>query len=412
MEKNNFHKKKIAYIVPELQLSGGIAIVLNHVNRLRERGYDTLILTCKEENKCNQDWFDNKIPYFYVKNQNKDFFDKIDIAIATHWTTAYILERIPVKRKVYFVQSDERRFFPVEEQIKEVEKTYEMNFEFMTEAVWIQKWLKEEFNHDSYYVPNGLDLNLFCKTDPILPKTKKARVLLEGSIDVWFKGMEDAYNAVKDLDCQIWIVSANGKPKKNWRYDAFFNTVPIAEMKKMYSSCDIFLKMSRVEGFFGPPMEAMACGCSVVVGKVTGYDEYIKNKHNALVVEQLDVNGAKKAVERLIRDKELSQKLIINGIKTAKNWNWDKSIDLLERMIEGDSPKIFYSEEFPEKYDPRNEIKKMKEGYRKFNDSLSSHTVEKLDKIVEEQKREIEFIRSSKFWKLRDSYIKLKNILR
>jgi glycosyltransferase involved in cell wall biosynthesis len=118
-----------------------------------------------------------------------------------------------------------------------------------------------------------------------------------------------------------------------WRYDRFFENVPIDEMKSIYSSCDILLKMSRVEGFFGPPMEAMACDCAVVVGKVTGYDEYIVNGDNALVVEQGDISGAQKAVKRLMDDSTLREKLIMNGYKTAKEWNWDHSIDLLEKVI-------------------------------------------------------------------------------
>lgn len=203
----------------------------------------------------------------------------------------------------------------------------------MTEAKWIQKWLKVEFDHDSFYVPNGLDENIFHKTDPIELKGDRPRVLLEGRLDVPFKGMKEAYEAVKDLDCEIWVVSSGGRLDKNWRVDKFFENVPIEKMKEIYSSCGIFLKMSRVEGFFGPPMEAMACGCAVVVGKVTGYEEYIEHEKNALVVEQNDVEGAKKALERLMDDNGLRDELIRNGYNTAKQWSWDKSIKNLEEAI-------------------------------------------------------------------------------
>jgi glycosyltransferase involved in cell wall biosynthesis len=167
---------------------------------------------------------------------------------------------------------------------------------------------------------------LQCKDDQI-------RVLLEGPIDIPFKAVGDAYNAVKDLDCEIWIVSSSGKPKPDWRYNRFFEKVPIHEMKKIYSSCDIFLKMSKVEGFFGPPMEAMACGCAVVVGKVTGYDEYIRDGVNALVVEMGDVEGAGKAVQRLILDRALRNNLIDAGYETVKNWTWQRSIGMLEKVL-------------------------------------------------------------------------------
>ena len=59
-------------------------------------------------------------------------------------------------------------------------------------------------------------------------------------------------------------------------------------------SCDVLIKMSRVEGFFMPPLEMMACGGTVLTGKVTGYNEYVVDGYNGLVVEQGDVESAKK----------------------------------------------------------------------------------------------------------------------
>jgi len=59
----------------------------------------------------------------------------------------------------------------------------------------------------------------------------------------------------------------------------------MVDIKAIYSSCDVFLKMSSVEGSFCPPMEAMACGCAVVVGKATEYDEVIWDGYSALVYE-------------------------------------------------------------------------------------------------------------------------------
>jgi len=104
-------------------------------------------------------------------------------------------------------------------------------------------------------------------------------------------------------------------------------------MRKIYSSCDILLKMSRVEGFFGPPLEMMACGGAVVVSKVTGYDEYITHGYNALVVEMGDVQGAKEAVKSLLEDELLRKSLILNGKKTADHWKWDNTIDTLENLF-------------------------------------------------------------------------------
>ncbi len=322
---------KVVYIIPGTEISGGVGVVLQHTNRLLKLGYDVSILS--QDLRTRIDWFPKqKVPIYPIDCE--DYYkNNIDVLVATSWSTVPSMDNINAKRKIYFVQSDERRFFEDEERKKLINETYKMDCEYMTEAKWIQKWLKDEFGHESYYVPNGLDEKLFFRTEPIEKKGPKSRVLIEGAIDIPYKGVEDAYRVASELDCEIWIVSNGGNPKVGWRYDRFFQNVPMIEMRRIYSSCDIFLKMSRVEGFFGPPLEAMACGCAVVVGKVTGYDEYIRNGYNALVVDQGDIEGARNAVKKLIDDKDLRNKIIRGGYETAKKWSWEKSIDHLIKVI-------------------------------------------------------------------------------
>ncbi|MCX6786452.1 MAG: glycosyltransferase family 4 protein [Candidatus Kaiserbacteria bacterium] len=347
------HSVKIAYVVLGLKISGGIAVILQHTNRLMQLGYDVTLLnfgTTVEK----IDWFYNETPIVNVNNtEDLGFFD---IVIATDYRSVKFAKKIRSSRKIYFVQSDERRFKVDNiDAVTECEMSYKEDFEFMTMAKWIQRWLKEEFDKDAYYVLNGLDTGVFYKTDPIVEKIKKPRIIIEGSINIPFKGVEDSYEAVCDLDCEIWFVSNDGVPKKEWRYDRFFEKVPITEMKKIYSSCDILLKMSKVESFCYPPLEMMACGGIPVIREVTGIEEYAINENNCLIVS--DIENAKLAVERLIKDKELRDKLIKNGQETAKRWSWDRSIDLLEKVIKKEPIEIFYTETFPEKYEYNKVIK-------------------------------------------------------
>lgn len=107
----------------------------------------------------------------------------------------------------------------------------------------------------------------------------------------------------------------------------------MVEMCRIYSSCDILLKLSRVEGVFSPPMEMMACGGTAVVGRVTGYDEYIIDGYNALVVDVDDIKAAREGVTRILADKSLHDSLIANGRITAQKWKWEDSINRLERYF-------------------------------------------------------------------------------
>lgn len=320
-------KMKIVYLIPSCGVSGGIAVICQHANRLLNRGHDVWLVPQTSERSI--DWFPSqRVPIVGLNQYPVD----TDILVATSWSTVFQVALLPARHKCYFVQSDETRFHPQNSPWEHITRlSYTIGYNYLTEARWIKAWLGDNFGHDAELVPNGLDDTIFFPAEPIQPKGNKPRILLEGAIGLPYKGMAEAFAAVQDLDVEVWCVSSYGKPKKHWKCDRFFEQVPMTEMRRIYSSCDILLKLSLVEGFFGPPMEMMACGGTVVVGKVTGYDEYIENEVNALVVDPFHPQQATQAICRLINDGSLRAQLRENGRQTAMRWQWEPSIVILER---------------------------------------------------------------------------------
>ena len=319
----------IAYLIPDCGISGGVAVACQHTNRLLHRGHDVYLISQTHETQIN--WF----PGLDVPIRNIDDFPQdLNVLIATGWNTSFDIVDLPAKHKFYFVQSDETRFYPEDSVWKDFAAlSYLLKLDYITEAKWIQSWLKNNFDHKAKLIPNGIDQEIFFPDKPLTPRSKKPRILLEGAIDLPYKGMKDAFAAVKNLDAEIWCVSSLGKPRPEWHCDKFFSHVPMDEMRHIYSSCDVLLKMSKVEGFFGPPLEMMACGGAVVVSKVTGYDEYIVDEYNALVVEPGDIQGAREAVQQIFSNPALKDRLIANGKVTADQMDWESSIDILEAHL-------------------------------------------------------------------------------
>ena len=327
-------KPSICYLIPTTNITGGVAVVCEHLNRLKKLGYKTIIASC--DNKTDLSWFpDQSVVVIPLKNNLKTI-ESYDIVVATGWITAYELLLINAKRKIYFVQSDETRFYPKGSHLKtRVKRTYSFPFEFITEAKWIQNWLKKSFSKNAFYIPNGINTNLFHPDTPLEPKPKnKKRILLEGAINLPFKGMEEAFRVVENIDCEVWCVSYDGKPKSEWHCDKFFEKVPLQTMKKIYSACDILLKLSTVEGVFGPPLEMMACGGIPIVTDVTGYNEYITDGYNALVTQAGNIEKTKQLLNKLISDEKLYKTLQSNSQKTVKKINWDNSIKKLQKIYD------------------------------------------------------------------------------
>ncbi len=330
--KSGVCKPKIAYVIPGCSISGGVAVILQHANRLKQRGYDVVLVSL--DGNTHVGWHPVHVP---IVTESRAPSDR-DIVIATFWATLSAARRIEAKKRFYFIQSDESRFYaPSSEQSKLAYQTYKADdFTFLTMAGWLQRWLEQTFKKQAIYIPNGLDGELIHETQPFAPKGDKIRVLLEGPIAVPYKGMSDAFAAVRDLNCEVWCVSSAGRPAASWRCDRFFESVSYETMKHIYSSCDILLKMSRVESFLYPPLEMMACGGVPVVADVTGTDEYLLNNYNGLVIPN-DVRAASNAVQRLISDPALRERLVAGGRETVQKWDWNRSIDLLERALVGNA---------------------------------------------------------------------------
>ena len=325
--------KSICYIIPTTNITGGVAVVCEHLNRLQKLGFKCLIASF--DNKTDLSWFPNQSVKVIPLKGNENTIEKYQTVVATGWITAYELLLLNVTRKIYFVQSDETRFYPKGSYLKQrVKRTYAFPFEFMTIAKWLQKFLKENFNKDSYYVPNGINTDIFHPDTPLEAKPKnKKRILLEGAINLPFKGMEEAFKVVQDLDCEVWCVSYDGKPKSEWHCDRIFEKVPMQQMCHIYSSCDILLKLSTLEGFGYPPLEMMACGGVSVVSKIDGHKEYVINKYNAIFTSTKNTKKTIEIIKTLIKNKKLYQKIQSNSQKTVKQFNWQNTIKKLEKIF-------------------------------------------------------------------------------
>lgn len=326
----------IAYLIPGTGISGGIAVILEHVNRLHDAGYDVLLISQDDRDDIPW-WPGNRVPVIPFSTSADYLFDALDTVVATGWSTVDMLDRFTARRKLYFVQSDERRFDDAPTFKRRVHATYaRRDVEYVTMARWICRWLREEFGQTAAYVPNGIDHARFAVTPPREPKGDRVRILLEGPVAVPFKGMAEAAEVVADFDdCEIWIVSAAGRPRPGWRCDRFFEGVPYAEMAALYASCDILLKMSRVESFCYPPLEMMATGGSVVVQQVTGLEEYAEHERNCLIVA--DAAEARQALRRLVNDPDLRTRLGVAGRETAARMGWERAHASLFSVVAGDA---------------------------------------------------------------------------
>ena len=96
-------------------------------------------------------------------------------------------------------------------------------------------------------------------------------------------------------------------------------------MAEVYKECDVLLKLSRVESFCYPAIEAMASGCLVITMKVDGGIDYLKDGWNSLILKEGSATEILSTLRRFECDISLVSKLRINGLSTARNYSELKS---------------------------------------------------------------------------------------
>ncbi len=330
---------KILMLIPRDGLSGGIYVSYIQAQALYEAGVNIRLCFVHEKHIPGTLSFPNiQVPKtLYAHELQKQ--DHYDMVIATWWETFYDAMRINADRIVYFCQSDERRFYPEGDPRRaQVHFTYiHRDVSIITEAKWIRAMFQHEFGMEAYYTPNGIDLVRFNpNVKPVSPRSERPRILIEGPGDIPFKRVALAFevtNAFAD-EYEVWYVSSTKYINPTWKFARRFVKVPYSEMPRIYASCDILVKLSAVEGFFGPPLEMMACGGTAVVSKVTGYDEYIRDGYNAFAVPIDDITAARNRLERLLQDAELRKTFCQNGIRTAQSLDWHRQVPKFYRALQ------------------------------------------------------------------------------
>jgi glycosyltransferase involved in cell wall biosynthesis len=338
---------KVAFLVNDLQLSGGIGVVVQHARRLAaHHGFDVTLVLAREQDQPH--WGYDDLPHLHVASLAEARQVRYDVAVATWWETTFSLFTVPAERYAYFVQSLEDRFYPpyFAERLGAA-LTLDLPVAFITEARWIADVLAE-LRPDArcFLVRNGIDKATFAP-----PRTLEARmtprplhVLIEGNPTVWFKGVPQALDAVGAMSepRHVTVVSGERAALAGAPADAIVGPLSHREMAALYAETDVVLKLSSVEGMFGPPLEGFHMGATCVVSEVTGHEEYVEHGWNGLVADWDDPRGTARQLDRLARDRRELHFLRSNALHTARAWpSWEQSAQFMAlalRRIRSDPP--------------------------------------------------------------------------
>lgn len=330
---------KVAFILNDLQLSGGVGVVVEHARRLSDLdGWDVTLVLARDQEKPTWRGFEH-LPHLHVCSREHALGESYDVAIATWWETAFTLFELRAARHAYFVQSLEDRFYPHDRSERlGAALTLDLPVAFITEARWIADTLAQlRPDAQCFLVRNGIDKDVFAPVDRVQRNANgPLRILVEGYPNVWFKHVPEAIEATRAMREPHLLRAVSGDPAgvRALGVDDVVGPISQREMADVYAGTDVLLKLSSVEGMFGPPLEAFHRGATCLVTPVTGHDEYIEHGVNGLIADWGDIRGTARQLDLLARDRDLLHHLRCNALQTARAWpDWRRSSELMAAAL-------------------------------------------------------------------------------
>ena len=170
-------------------------------------------------------------------------------------------------------------------------------------------------------VYNGVDLKRFYprnyKREGItyigaLTKEKSVDTLLKAWKDPWIIGNGPERSNLKKLEGKFF----------GYRHDT----------EEILNKSKVLVLPSKKEGFGMVLLEAMACGTPVIARDIPGVNEIVKNDYNGFLFKK--DSELKGLIEKILENENLRKKFVKNGLKTVKNFTWEKTAEKVLRIYE------------------------------------------------------------------------------
>jgi glycosyltransferase involved in cell wall biosynthesis len=327
-------------------ISGGARVIFEHVNRLATRGYRVEVWGTANSGK----------PYFKCNAPFKIYSDEQlgepDIVVMTDPGFIPAVKAHRRQRSTYLLVQHDNEW--VSEAtgsttyatlLRDDKRYFESGrCEILVVSPWLQEVMREKYGLASYLVPNGVDEKMFYPCEPLVsPRRPLALVFYDPQ--VW-KGFGEAMSALEIVrqtvpDLRAGIVGRYFPEVPRIEGVSFgfphpviyFNRPEQDELASIFCSATVFLSASWKEGFGLPGLEAMACGVPVVTTDSGGNRDFIINDMTAVVVPQNEPVKIAEGILKVLSNEKLRHYLKRNGIKKAREFSWEASVDKLEEAF-------------------------------------------------------------------------------
>ena len=285
----------------------------------------------------------------YVKKHGREYDVVVDdIAHAVPWYSP-LVTKTPVIAQIHHVHQDVVYVelpAPLAWAISRAERTIAKIYKrFIAVSQSTKNTLVDKLGVDPNriaVVPNGVDLEKYRPGQ----KDPRPTVLWVGRIKK-YKNLDHllrAYRTVKQKvpDAQLIIIGSGDQERKmrdlaktlGLKDVHFLGKIPEEEKIRWMQRAWILASTSMVEGWGMTVTEAAACGTPAVAYDVPGLRDSVRHMETGILVEPGDIEQLAEAIEMLLADSGLRNKLSENAYRYVQGFSWDKTALKFLEVIE------------------------------------------------------------------------------
>lgn len=328
----------ITYVMTWTGICGGSKIILQHTNRLIEKGHKITIIS----HYPYPNWFNlnQKVNFIQVPLDQilcESIPKTSDLIVTTYWREIYEAIEQNIAPVVYFEQGD-FHLFDSENVDKElfnyIYKQINLAPFIFTVSNYAQEKLKEVYNVDSIIIPNAVNEDVFFPSEN--KHNEKIEITMIGSPNTEFKRITDIISALNTLKTKKQNINVNlitpDTPNKN--FSCIDNLIINPEqiiIGDTLRKTDIYICASMYESFCLPVLEALTSGCAVITTDNGGINDFCKNNYNCLIIEKQNIEDIIEKLNTLIYNSDLRKQLSANAIESSKKFSWESIICNLDK---------------------------------------------------------------------------------
>ncbi len=349
---------KITFVLPPVNLSGGIRSTAVLARHLIKRGHEvSAICPAQPQPRFRQQMRSllKGQELFSTPKRKPSEFDLVDVplrvldryrpvrdddipdadvVVATWWETAEWVAKLSQSKgaKVYFIRHHEIHEYLPQERVA---ATYLLPLHKITISQWLIDVMLTQYG-DPYVslVPNAIDTQKYYA-----PSRNKQPVPTVGMMysqkswkgcDISLKAFSLAAEKIPNLHLVAFGSEEHSPDLPLPSGTEYIRQPPQDQIKELYAKCDAWLFGSRLEGFGRPILEAMACRTPVISTPAGAAPELLSDGGGILVKSEDPEDMAKAIIQICNFSDSEWQAMSDAAYAKATSYTWDNAAELCE----------------------------------------------------------------------------------